>query len=291
MENTNTMNQDFSFLGNAKAEDVKNAGQKSSFPRLALVTVKQAVINKSDNGTVTLDIKLNELSPETKNIEKTYTLNTMFLTGKEGNQTSYHKDSVANINKLRFLLGVPENTPFNVKPNISEVWDKEKKAMVEKPVNNLMDILGKPFWTVLTCYHKYPSKSVNGYSGCEITPYMTNPEQHRIERDMPETIDIADYTKETIVDIKWNDFYDFGTKQTLKEKLEGKEPKAYIESLEFWTGKAEEGTFKAKEFTQEEVIAYRKKQLQKKLGKSFDNSRWESYNGKVAQATNSTPAW
>ena len=289
MENTNT--NDFSFLGNAKADDVKNAGQKSNFPRLALVTVKQAVINKSENGTVTLDIKINELSPETKNIEKTYSLNTYFLTGKDGNQSSYHKDNTNTINKLRFLLGVPENTPFNVKPNVSEVWDKEQKKMVEKPVNNLMDILGKPFWTVLTCYHKYPNKSVNGYSGYEITSYQSNPEQYRIEKEMEETIDIADYSKDTIVEIKWNDFYDFSTKQTLKEKLEGKEPKAYQESLDYFTEKAESGSFKAKEFTQQEVLEYRKKQLQRKLGKKFDNSRWESYNGKVAQASTATPTW
>lgn len=289
MENTNT--NDFGFLGNAKAEDVKNAGQKSTFPRLALVTVKQAVINKSENGTVTLDIKINELSPETKNIEKTYSLNTYFLTGKDGNQSQYHKDNTATINKLRFLLGVPENTNFSVKPNMSEVWDKEQKKMVEKPVNNLMDILGKPFWTVLTCYHKYPNKSVNGYSGHEITSYTTNPEQYRIEKDMPETIEVADYTKDTIVEIKWNEFYDFSTKQTLKEKLEGKEPKDYIEKLDYYEKKSEEGVFKAKQFSKEEVMEYRKKQLQKKLGKNFDNSRWESFNGKVATASNATPNW
>ena len=51
--------------------------------------------------------------------------------------------------------------------------------------------------------------------------------------------------------------------------------------------KHDEKYFIEKELTDDKEASERKKILQKKLGKAFDEQKWESYNSKVNSAMNS----
>lgn len=278
MSTQNTM--DFGFLGNQSAKDVVDAQKSSTFPRLAICQITQAVVNQAENGVTSIDISFQTLNPETKEVEKNYNIDTKYLVGAEGKTTHNHKREQAFINNIRYITGTPENTPPKIGLAPAKVWDKESKAFVEKQVPQLLDILGKLFYANIACYNKYPTINVNGYSGIEITPYSENPELHKTERESAETVQIYNYNAETKPNIQIWGIFDLNTKQTLAEKLEGKEPELYVTQLE---------DMKTKNWTQEkrsdeDQREYRLKKLKDKLGKEFNQARFDSYNNNVGNA-------
>lgn len=278
---TDTQNtMDFGFLGNQSAKDVVDAQKSSTFPRLALCQITQAIVNQAESGTTTIDISFQTLNPDTKEVEKNYNLETKYLVGSEGKVNANHKKEQAFVNNIRYITGTPENTPPKIGLANGKVWDKDAKAFIDKQVPQLLDILGKLFYANIACYNKHPMIYVNGYSGIEITSYSENPELHKTERESAETVQVYNYNADTRPNIQIWGIFDLNTKQNLAEKMEGKEPEFHVTQLD---------DMKTKNFTQEkksdeEQREYRLSKLKAKLGKEFNQARFDSFNGNVSSA-------
>lgn len=281
----------FAQLGNQSFDDVKNLGGEAKYPDLFMCQVKQAVLNQSENGVITLDIAINLCDPETREPQKTLNLDTFFITGKDGEQRDQHKSALKKINNLRYLLNpsMPEKTIWGRGIMPAKMWDKDEKKFIEdKPTMQLTDIVGKFFWGIVVNNQKYPQIMVNGYSRIPITAYNVDPVANEAERKDPETIYVPDYSQKHVPSFSLWGFYDIDKKQSLSERMEGKAPEEITKTLETALEKAEKGEFKEAEATEKEEKASRKKALQNKLKDKFNQERWDSSNSAVASAYNAT---
>lgn len=288
---TNNANMDlFGNFGDTTMEDVKNLGGESKYPGLFLCQVKSAVLGSFDNGTKTIELSINVCDEETRSVLRTIKLDTMFLCGEGGERNEANNRNITKINNMRFLFNpqMPDKTPWNVGLAPAKVWDKEAKLFVEdKQVPQLLDLVGRYFWGILVSYKEFEKVYVNGYSRNPITPYSVDPIAHESERKDAETIKVPDYSAKPKHRVAIWSFFSIDTKQSLAERLKGEEPKEITESLAGVEKKYEEKYFVEKELDGDKEITERKKVLQKKLGKAFDEQKWESYNSKVSSASNS----
>lgn len=292
-QNTNYSN-DFGFLGEMTAEEAAKVDKKGGgkYPAMCLIQFSEAVVHKSDNGVVSLNLRFKQIDEETKSLgDKEYWLDTKFLVGKNNEINSRHKREQQFVNNLRNLLGVTPGSPWNVEDRPANVWDKEVKQQVSKPVPQLIDILGKPFYALVTLSQRHKQIMVNGYSGREITPFNIDPQAHEEERISPETVYFYDYSADpvSVWDI-WGT-YDMKTKQTQAEKLDGKEPEAYIKDLEYAQSKADEGFFNAKSYSLAEQQELRKKKLMDKLKNEFNMARWIQFNPSAGTTASDMPSF
>lgn len=288
---TNNNNMDlFGNFGDVSQDDVKNLGGESKYPGLFLCQVKSAVLNSFDNGTKTIELTINVCDEETRSTVRSIKLDPMFLCGEGGERTDANNRNITKINNMRFLFNpqMPDKTLWNVGLAPAKVWDKEAKLFVEdKQVPQLLDLVGRYFWAILVSYKEFEKVYVNGYSRNPITPYSVDPIAHESERKEPDTIKVPDYSAKPKYRVAIWSFYSLDTKQSLAERIKGEEPKEITTSLADVEKKHDEKYFIEKELTDDKEASERKKILQRKLGKAFDEQKWESYNSKVNSVMNS----
>ncbi len=269
----------FEALGNQGFEETQGfTSSDNKYPRLAKCAVRHAILERAENGTMYLIVKLALLDKNGR--DDTYIdLKTYFITGKEGKQEEYHKRAVTQINNLRYTLNpdLPERSPW--KQGMAPIWkwSSEKRSwyLSDEMKNQLLDIHERTFWGIIVKYDKFQELYVNGYSRIPITPYSVDSVQHRVEKGYPETVRVDDYEGETKPEFNIWGAFDLNTKQSLEERINGKEPHMIDKSLENALERAKEGYFKAKKMSAAEELRYRKTLLMKRTGKSFDQERWE----------------
>ncbi len=291
---TNEMNLFGGFEPTTQAE-AKKTGGDAKYPAMTLLKVKQAVANRSESGVVTLNIMVTPCDSETKEeLGKSFELDTFFITGRDSVQTQWNKSAQKKIDNLRYLTNpqMPDGTPWQTKILPARAWDKEIKAFVEdKPLPQLAEIVGKLFYGVVVCKHEYPRIVVNGYSRAPITPYGVDPTANATEKANIESIYVPDHTGELQPRFSLWGMYDVNTKQSLAERIDGKEPENWITTLELVKEKASNGEFREAELEVSKEQSSRKKQLQNKLGASFDEDRWSALNGAVISAVSETVSY
>lgn len=284
----------FENMGDSKIEDLAKERGESKYPGIFLTKIKQAVVNVSDSGVAMIDIRIQILDEETKNVVSEIDLDTMFLTGIDGKEQNSHKRAKDKINIIRRLLNPDLTNETAKKWNIAETparaWIadiKEWKEGVMKP--QLVDIINKPFYAVITCYHKFQRIHVNGYSRTPIVSYQEDPIMHRQERQSPEVISVPDYSSPQFPSFSIWEVYTFGTKQSLSElhngiNLPDNDPekninKTYANAIE----KAQKGEFRETELFGRDEIEFRRKLLVSRLGQSFDAARFVKMNSAIDQ--------
>lgn len=269
----------FESLGNQSFKETQGfASSESKYPVLAKCAVRHAILERAENGTMYLTVKLALLNKD--NRDETYVdLKTYFITGKGGEQEDYHKRAVTQINNLRYTLNpdLPERSPWKQGQAPIWKWNSESRGwyLSDELKNQLLDIHERTFWGIIVKYDKFQELYVNGYSRIPITPYSVDPIQHRVERGYPETVRVDDYESETKPEFSIWGAFDLTTKQSLEERINGKEPQMINKSLENAMEKAKEGYFRAKKPSAAEELRSRKASLMRRTGKEFSKDRWE----------------
>lgn len=284
----------FENMGDSKIEDLAKERGETKYPGIFLTKIKQAVVNVSDSGVAMIDIRIQILNDETKKMETEIDLDTMFLTGTDGREQERHKRVKDKINIIRRLLNPNLTDETAKKWNIAEAparqWIadiKEWKEGIMKP--QLVDIINKPFYAVITCYHKFPRIYVNGYSRTPIISYQEDPIMHRQERQSPEVISVPDYNSKQFPSFSIWEVYTFDTKQSLSERhndisLPDNDPekninKTYANAIE----RAQKGEFRETELFGRDEIVFRRKLLASRVGASFDAARFVKMNSAMDQ--------
>lgn len=222
------------------SQETKDAAKKASasgrFTPEQIVIIKECYVKKYDSGTRFL-----VMSVENED-GKTYTFPDMYIVSSDekGNE---HQRAFDFIKGLFILLGVQgQARPTEIK--VRE-WDNNTRTWVDvmKTFESFEDIIGKKVGCVIRYRQQYlTNRAVNGYTNIEITARNVDEAAHNMEKNLPTTVYMPDYSKEPQPVFEPKLWFDPETRKTLMElqgdeNIEPTQVDEMVENINRWNKK------------------------------------------------------
>lgn len=222
------------------SQETKDRARKASasggFMPEQIVEIKQCYVKKYESGACFL-----VMSVENED-GKTYTFPDMYIISN--NETgNVHQKAFDVIKGLFILLGVNGHaTPTEIK--IRE-WDKNVHAFVDimKTFESYEGIIGRKVGCVIRYRQQYPiSLAVNGYTNIPITSINVDESAHNVEKNLPTTVYMPDYSKEPQPVFEPMLWFDPETRKTLielqaDEGIEATQVDLMVDNIARWNKK------------------------------------------------------
>ncbi len=182
---------------------------KGGFSNKQIVTIKEAYVTYTDNGSAWLNMSVESEGGKTYNFPKK-----CLCAGKDQDFKEMHDKSV--LTNLLILAGASGNIDQITIP-IVEFIDGQR-VEVPTEVDSYADLVGKKVGCVINFYKKYPeSKGINGYTGRPIPDKNADPDGYARVKKLATTIWMPNYEKEPQLVFNPEMWFDPNTGKTLKE--------------------------------------------------------------------------